>query len=213
MAFLQLMQLLAVVLCSYCVLVHASRVTLNGFTTGYGYTGCMSDPTRGCGRKGDICYSDRGNSYAITGTSPVCNACMPKNYRNIATYQAPQNLPCALWRAYACDNLFVTHVWYKSGSNSCFLGGEKSYNIENTFSSATQAKEEFIRKCRQEKSAAFYGLSDDQKITEPEFCFPMRNNITDIRILDENNVEVSVLTNYKEYYENKYGKTEKPVDA
>jgi len=205
MAPLQPWQLLAVVLCSFCVLARASRVTLGGFSTCTGCTGCISEPTKGCGGS-DICYTDRGNAYAISGTSPMCSACMPKNYRNIATYETPQNLPCALWRAYECDDHFVTYVWNKSGSNSCWLGGAKSYNIENTHSSATAAHDEFVRQCRREKSAADYELFGFERITEEKFCFPLYNNITEIRILGDNNELSTVLTDYKEYYENKFGK-------
>ncbi|KAJ6640933.1 hypothetical protein Bhyg_05866 [Pseudolycoriella hygida] len=205
MAFHLRLQLLAAVFASFCVLAHAGTVYLNGFTTSYGLTGCLSDPTKGCGGS-DICYYDRGNDYAISGTSPICNACMPKGFRNIATYANPINLPCALWRAYGCDDLFVTHVWYKSGSNSCWLSGRKSYNIKNTFSSASEAEAEFIRKCRQEKSAAFYGLKRNQRITEEQFCFPLRNDISDIKVYGANKRVVAVFTDYRKYYEKKFGK-------
>ncbi|KAJ6640935.1 hypothetical protein Bhyg_05868 [Pseudolycoriella hygida] len=205
MAFHRHFYLSAVVLL-FCVFASADYVNLNGFTTSYGMTGCLTDPTAGCGGS-DICYSDRGNAYAISGTSPLCSACMPKGFRNIATYPVPQNLPCALWRAYECDNLFVNHVWYKSGSNTCWLGGAKSYNIANTHSSANAAQDEFISRCRQEKTLADYGLNATTYIiNEEDFCFPLRNNITDIKILGANQQVLSVLTGYKEYYENKYGK-------
>ncbi|KAJ6619123.1 hypothetical protein Bhyg_17251, partial [Pseudolycoriella hygida] len=101
-------QLLAVIL-SICVVALADVVEFNGFTTEYGLTGCITTPTETCyENSGNTCYTDRGNDYAISGSSPICNACMPKGFRNIATYPVPQNLPCALWRAYDCDDAFVS---------------------------------------------------------------------------------------------------------
>ncbi|KAJ6644182.1 hypothetical protein Bhyg_09149 [Pseudolycoriella hygida] len=208
MVFLRPLQF--VVLCCFCVLANAITVELGGFTTIYGLTGCLTEPTEGCGRGGsDVCYRDRDNNYAITGTAPLCSACMPKNFRNIATYAEPIGLPCALWRAYGCDDYFVSLVWERSGSNPCFLGGEKSYNIENTFSTAQDAQNEFVSHCTQFKYSANPQDKPTNFITEEQFCFPVVQNITDIRVRDADG-KVTVLTNYKGYFESKYNITTLP---
>jgi hypothetical protein len=197
------LQLLVVVMvCSLSALVHAGVVEMGGFQMSYGLTGCLSTPTRNCvnGKDGDTCYVDRGLGFAISGTTPVCNACMPYNHRNIAMYQDPQHLPCALWHYYGCDDLFVTHVWYKSGSNGC-LSGNKSYNMKNQFTDAATSEQAFIETCRQEKTKADYGWPPSMKmISEEEFCSPLRNNIT---MVDPTNKS---LPSYKEYFEKKYMK-------
>ncbi|KAJ6647123.1 hypothetical protein Bhyg_02343 [Pseudolycoriella hygida] len=53
--------------------------------------------------------------------------------------------------------------------------------------SVSEAEAEFIRQCQQQKSAAFYGLTDEMKITEEKFCYSLRNNMADIHILGEDN--------------------------
>lgn len=180
--------------------LNAATVNIKDCEYNCGMMGCLSCSNYSCvnGKHGDVCYSDRNYKFSISGTSPVCSACPPKNYVGMLSFDMTNGVPCALWRYYGCDDYFVNHVWHKlktESSGSCWMSGYKSYNILDEFGrDINKCRNDFRSICRRDSSLT----PSKDMINEKDFCLPIRNNLT---IIDTYNRE---LEDYKIYYENKY---------